>query len=440
MTTIDIDRSKIEGLGVSEWQDIGAFRTEQGKHTRYTFTAPIGYLTRAVKRPDPAKPFPQNRKVEKARAKRFGDYLREAAAKRESWTFPPIQLRAMQNSIRNEQVIHEGMGFVGMQVPRFSSWDIQDGQHRILGVYMFEEDTAARIAALHAEMAKAERKGDRGAIKTIQNEIAGIEKIRATILEGSMVEIVLVVADDQTHSQMFADIAINAKGINPDFAATLDMRDPVHRIAENIIETCPPLNGLISSGQSGRMSTSSPELLGAKGVANICHAVIVGTGRVGKNMHSRIEDDEELWRERVREFINAMFESFPDLQMLSKKEIDAPALRERSLIASASMWRSLAIAWHLVLYEEDRLTVGKAKEFFRELEPHLRCFKTVETPDTRTGELVKKVGMPENHWLWGPTGKFRVGNRTPEGRHSDINDLGRILAGWARNGIPSREG
>ena len=437
MATIEVDLSKFRGRGTSGWDDIPSFKTKQGQSIRYTFPAPVGYLSSAVKQPDPDQPFPGNRRVEPKRATGFAKYLRDNALGG-NWTFPPIQLRAPENGTRDDGA-QDGSFLTTMSISRLTKWDIQDGQHRILGVFIFQKEMEAKIRNLRDEIARSERKGEHATIRAKQEELIEAERIRSAILEDSQVEIVLVVANDSEHEQMFSDIARNAKGINPDFATILDARDPVHRIAKDLIETYEPFSGLISSGQSGRMSTKSPELLGAKNVADICHSVIVGPGRVGKNMRQELERDEGLWHDRIKEFLDAMFESFPDLEMLVRKENNAPALRERSLIASASMWRSLAIAWHLTRYEGDRVTADKAKEFFKALEPHLRCFEIVEIRNTRTGELVKKSGMPNNHWLWGPTDKFRVGNRTPEGRHSDINGLGRILADWARKGIPSED-
>ncbi len=435
MSALTIDqedrlREELAETAVSAWgEPLTAFRTTQGKQTRYTFTAPLAYLVDTVKRPDPREPFPGNRKVELTRARSFRDYLRDNATGNHGWTFPPIQLRTTQERIRETVVVSE-IGLVKIRVPRGSHWDIQDGQHRVLGVYLFAEETEKKIAELRNHLSRNE------ADTKVRQEFREIEQVRHIILNESQVEVVLVVADDRTHGLMFADIARYAKGINPDFATKLNTRDPVDRIAQDIIETFAPLAGLVSSGQAGRVGITSKDILGAKAVADICRSVIVGPGRIGKKIRGDIEENEALWRERIKEFLAVLFETFPDLEHLRAGEIDAPTLRGQSLIASSTMWRALAIAWHLILYKGDRLAVPDVRRFFANLEPHLRCFTDVQVVDPKTGKLVTRHGVPKDHPLWESTGKVRVGNRTLEGRNSDVNDLGRIFESWARQGLP----
>ena len=131
-----------------------------------------------------------------------------------------------------------------------------------------------------------------------------------------------------------------------------------------------------------------------------------------------------------------VFDSFGDLKRLTAGEITAPQLREESLLGSAITLRVLAIAWHELLYADDPLTVGDMKRFFNGLDPHMRCFEEVRVTNSR-GEPVTRVGVPDGHPIWGPTGKFRPGWRAPEGRISDVNDLGRTIASWGRRGLPA---
>lgn len=428
MTSVQIEASDVEGLGATSWKPYAALKTRQGKQERYTFTLPLRLLTKLVKRPDPKEPFVGNRKVELTRARAFSAYLSQNASGSHGWTFPPIQLRTTEDRFREKRTIAESISLVEIEVPDPSDWDIQDGQHRVLGVYLLKEELEREIAELRDRVAKDPEDEAR-------KQLDELLKRARLLLDDSQVEVVLVVADIRRHGQMFSDIARNAKGINPDFATMLDRRDVVHRIAGDIIEIT-PLSGMVSSGQHGRLSAKAPELLGAKTVADVCHGVIVGAGRVGKEKRTAIEENEELWRERVKEFIDTLFDCFPDLARLSRQEIDAPTLREQSLIAFAPMWRAMAIAWHLLLYEGERKAVADAKAFFRSLEPHMRCFQDVRVFDPKTDEFVTRHGMPENHPLWGRTGKFNVGNRTPEGRNSDVHDLGRIFETWARQGLP----
>jgi hypothetical protein len=437
MTTTDIDPKQLEGLGFSGTETILAFRTRQAGVRRFSFAMPIGTLIRSVKRPDPAKPFPGNRKVEQGRANKFADYLWENASKDPGWTCPPLQLRAAPEEIKSETTVSEDVNLVKFEVSKYRSWDIQDGQHRILGFNIFAERQDARIAELRRMVTKAERDGDRQTAAIHARTLRDVEARRRAILDDSQVEVVLVVADDAAHGQMFADIAIHAKGINPDFATLLDERDPVHRIATDLMQEYTPISGLVNDGQLGRTSTSSPYLVGAKSLADVCHGVIVGSGRVGKRMRDEIEQREAVWSGRVKEFLAVLFESFTDLQRVQRGELDAPALREESLIASATMIRVLAIAWHESLYSDgkDRLTVAQVREFFTKLEPHMRCFEDVEVTNPVTGEKAIKHGVPI-HSIWMGTGKFQLGTKAPSARQGDVNEFGKVLAAWAKAGIP----
>ena len=342
----------------------------------------------------------------------------------------------MTTSHQNPEVIAESARLVEVELPKHRRWDIQDGQHRMLGFDMFRERSEGEIARLRDLRAKAERSGEPASVKHYTEQLVEQERRHTAILDKAHVEVVVVVADDGDHGQMFADIAINAKGVNPDYAATLDQRDPVNRIATNLIERFPPLDGLVSDGQQGRLAPNSPFLLGTKSIADVARGVAVGTGRVGKRARDEIERDEAKWTRRITEFLATAFESFEDLQRLTGGEIDAPQLREESLLGSATTLRVLAIAWHEMLYADDPLTVGDVKRFFADLDPHMRCFGEVRAPNAR-GELTTRIGVMADHPIWGPTGKFQPGWKAPSGRISDVNDLGRVIASWGRHGLPA---
>ena len=430
-----IDRERVEGLGFAGTERVPAFRSRQGEHERYTFAMPVGTAIQSIRKPDPEQPFPGNRKVEPGRARKFMDYL-ESNALGGTWTCPPIQLRAAPSDILSVEVIAESARLVEVELPKHRRWDIQDGQHRMLGFDMFRERSEGEIARLRDLRAKAERSGEPASVKHYTEQLVEQERRHTAILDKAHVEVVVVVADDGDHGQMFADIAINAKGVNPDYAATLDQRDPVNRIATNLIERFPPLDGLVSDGQQGRLAPNSPFLLGTKSIADVARGVAVGTGRVGKRARDEIERDEAKWTRRITEFLATAFESFEDLQRLTSGEIDAPQLREESLLGSATTLRVLAIAWHEMLYADDPLTVGDVKRFFAELDPHMRCFGEVRAPNAR-GEMVTRIGVMADHPIWGPTGKFQLGWKAPSGRISDVNDLGRTIASWGRHGLPA---
>jgi hypothetical protein len=433
---IDIDANEVQGLGLTAKEQVLVLVSTQGPYKRYSLVMPPGVLIASTPRPDPDHPFPGNRKVEKPRAQKFADYLKANAFN--GWTCPPHQLRAHPSDVVFNRWVNEPANLAVIEIEKFRSWDIQDGQHRILGFNLFAEQSQGRIAELRRLLAAAERNGDVEVKARYQREVAEAEKVRRSILEESSVEVVIVVANDEEHGQMFADIAMHAKGINPDFATFLDQRDPVHRIATELMSGYSPLSGLVNDGQEGRTSTNSAYLLGAKSLADVCHGVIVGRGRVGKRVRDEIERNEKAWTERIQDFLNAIFDSFPDLKRLQRLEIDAPTLKAESLLGSATMLRVLAIVWHELVHEEDgpELSVSDMKAFFAELEPHLRCFQEVVVTNGK-GEQVVKYGVPGDDPVWSVTGVFQAGNKAPSARQGDINRLGEVVASWATEGLPA---
>ena len=438
MATIDIETTELAGLGLTAKEDVLVLCSKQGPFIRYSLVMPPGVLIRSTKTPDPDQPFPGNRKVERGRAQKFADYLKVNAQSAHGWTCPPHQLRAHPSDIEFKKWVQEQTGLAIVAIEKFRNWDIQDGQHRILGFNLFNDQMQQRVDDLRKLVTKSERNGDEPEVtKKLKRELRDADTTRRAILEDSMVEVVIVVAEESAHRQMFADIAMHAKGINPDFATVLDQRDPVHRIATDLMAGYSPLDGMVNDGQAGRTSSKSEHLFGAKSLADLCHGVIVGPGRVGKRVRDEIERNERLWADRIKDFLNALFESFPDLQRLRRDEIDAPTLRSESLLGSATMLRVLAIAWHELAYsEEDAKSVGEIKAFFAELEPHMRCFEDVEVENSK-GETITRKGLSATHPLWGPTGMFQHGNRAPSARQGDVNQFGRTVAGWGRKGIPT---
>ena len=431
-----VDPEAVEGLGFAGTERVAAFRSRQGDHDRFTLVMPVGTAIQSVRRPDPNQPFPGNRKVKLERARKFAEYLRDNALDDKNWTCPPIQLRAEPSDILSVKVISDSAHLVEVELPKHRRWDIQDGQHRMLGFHLFREKSESEIAKKRDLRAKAERTGQSVLARQYAAEQADEERRRAAILDKAHVEVVVVTANDDVHGQMFADIAINAEGVNPDYAATLDQRDPVNRIATDLIERFSLLDGLVSDGQIGRVVANSPFLLGTKNLADIARCVAVGPWRVGKRARDEIEAHEAKWVSRIQEFLATAFDTFEDLGRLSRREIDAPQLRSESLLGSAPMLRVLAIAWHELLYADDPLTVGDVKKFFADLDPHMRCFREVHVTNAR-GETATRIGVPDAHPIWGRTGKFQPGWKAPSGRNSDVTELGRIIAGWGRRGLPA---
>ena len=158
--------------------------------------------------------------------------------------------------------------------------------------------------------------------------------------------------------QIFADIANNAKGIRPDFKVFSDQRDVVNRIAREVATEHPLFTeGGVEDGQSTSMSASNPKLIGAKNVADIVRSVHVGvTGRVGRRVDDELSSNEVLASRKVKNFLDTLLASFPELRQIVNGEITPIELRKESMLGYGTIYRVLAG----VYYELKRADEGKS--------------------------------------------------------------------------------
>ncbi|CAM5313707.1 hypothetical protein SMICM304S_09207 [Streptomyces microflavus] len=111
-----------------------AIRTSQGGRTVYTTRIPLADLSVILTIPDPAKPDPDNRKVDISHAKGFGQYL----ADNPGWVAPALLIRDT-GGCRFEPISEDGsVGYLTVPWPigGIGRLITIDGQHRILGVHL----------------------------------------------------------------------------------------------------------------------------------------------------------------------------------------------------------------------------------------------------------------------------------------------------------------
>lgn len=445
MTIEQVDVSEIPAeVGLSQTILIPAFKASQAGRTFYNLTLSLLELVAAVEMPDPDKPLPDNRRVQKTRAKNFAvDYVL-GNADANVWVCPPLMVRCEPGEVKVHKTIKDfenGTAWVLLEMTRALVWAILDGQHRALGFKIALDELRDDIRKSRS-LVNAEEKD--GATPEVLAELkASLERNERKMAElaESHVAITLVEAPSSVGRQMFVDIARNAKGVNPDFTVVLDERSVVNRIAVELAAQHTLLQGRVEDGQSSRISAKSKELVGAKTVADIVRSVIVGTGRVGKRVEQEVASSEDVYLKQVSEFLDTLVASFADLQALIDGDVEAPELRHESLLGSSTMLRVLAIVWHKLREGDPEngvspMPVGKIETFFRELDPHMRSFKDVKTTDRATGDTKTKYGMPTGHPLWMPTGSFLPGSKAPQARQGTIKSLSDQMAAWARNGLP----
>lgn len=228
--------------------------------------------------------------------------------------------------------------------------------------------------------------------------------------------------------------------MNPDFTVVLDERSVVNRIAVDIANQHPLLKDRVETGQSKRISKNSLEFVGAKTVADIARSVFVGSGRVGKKKEADMAKAEDKYLGDVSDFLDSLVASFADLQDLTAGGVEAPELRQESVLGSSTMLRVLAIVWHELRAtdgSEKQMPVGKIEEFFRELDGHMRPFAEIKDTNPTTGEAETKYGMPLDNDLWMKTKAFLPGSKAPQARQGTISSLANQMVVWARTGVPS---
>jgi hypothetical protein len=416
------------GLGGARPIPLPATRYRQGGRTQYHVNLPLGQVTTLIRRPDPSRPLPGNRKVDAKRGQAFGDYLR----KNDDWVSPAVIVRVPIHEVQfTEKVAFQdgsAWGVLEIGIDVLTEILLLDGQHRTLGIFIAIEDTNTRIRKLRETIHGLRSQGG------LEGEVARQERLLAKEVDARRrlseehISIDIVEVSEKPAMQMFGDINNNAKGVNRDLSTVLDQRRAVNRIAMDLIERHVLLEDRVELGQERRMTPTSDKLLGAKAVSDIVHGVMVGTGRVGARVEDELDRNMTAAVQKVSQFLDVLLAGFTTLQEVVAGEVSPRALRDegspnRSMLGSVTMLRALAALYH-------ELTTGDSKHvpmsrveveaFFRKLEPHM-------------GE----IPVTESDQLWWPTGTFLPGSTAPQARQGTVKTLVDSMAAWARSGHPS---
>jgi hypothetical protein len=413
------------GLGVTRSILLPASRYHQGGRVQYHVNLPLGQVTTLIRRPDPNRILPGNRKVDAKRGQLFGDYLH----KNHDWVSPAIIVRVPVGEVQfTEKVPFEdgtAWGVLEIAIDVLTEILLLDGQHRTLGIFIAIEDTNARIRALRETISGLEEHEGLEVELARQKRLLEKETDARRRLSEEHISIDIVEVNEKPAMQMFGDINNNAKGVNRDLSTVLDQRRAVNRIAMDVIEHHVLLEDRVELGQERRMSPSNDKLLGAKAVADIVHGVTVGTGRVG----ARVEDDLDKTMvsavQKVSQFLDVLLAGFTTLQEVVAGEVSPRDLRDegsshRSMLGSVTMFRVLAAVYYELTTGDEvhpPMSRVEVESFFRKLEPHM-------------GELP----ITENDQLWWPTGTFLPGTAAPQARQGTIKALVEAMAEWARDG------
>jgi hypothetical protein len=409
------------GLGAARPIQLPATRYRQGGREMYHMVLTLAALPQLVTRPDPERPIDGNRKVDARHARDFGDYVLE----NQTWVAPSIIVRAPSGDVSfDEQAkFEDGSSWGVLNIPLHVLTEILilDGQHRSLGIFMAIEKVNAEIAHLVDLVRAAEANGNDIVTQKMTDDLAAA-KARREKLGREHFSIDLALVSNNDAKQLFADINTNLRGVSKDFTTILDQRGVVNRVALQLIESHSLLADRVETGQENRMSSRNPNLLGAKAVADIVRAILVGGGRISARRESEIEANQADAIRRVSTFLDVLVESFPGLASLVDGESDPITLRETSMLGSSTMLRVLAIAYYELTTAEDYpLSRAEVADFFRSLND--RMYEVPVSPDND---------------FWMSTRAFVPGNFAPQARTGSVRSLVTALVERARQSTTMR--
>ncbi len=426
--SIALDASRLSNIGAPKPIEVPATRYHQGGRTMFHVTLTLAQLTQLIpKRPDPNQPMEGNRRVDPGRAGKFAQYV----LAKEDWVSPAIIVRAPSGEV-DFDVIHpfdDGTAWGILKIPLHVLTEILllDGQHRTLGAFIAIDEINEQIRSKRDAVQAAANDENAPVLAELN---ASLNKLIATRerLNKEHIAVDLALVSTNQGKQMFVDIASNAKGVNRDFTTILDQRDVINRIAVDLMENHPLLIDRVEIGQSTRMSTTNPNFIGAKTVADLVRAVNIGvSGRIGKRVEDELTRNMPAAVAKVVAFLDVLVASSPELQHLVDEEIEPVELRaenspERSMIASATMLRALAGAYHDLtkppVSQGDPMALKRSEVevFFSKLAPKLR-----------------EIPITENEQFWMSTGAFMPGTSAPQASQGNINALVASLVSWARS-------
>lgn len=420
--TITNDFDLPAGLGAAKPVQLPATRYRQGGREMYHMVVPLAALPQIVSRPDPSRPIEGNRKVNAKHASDFGDYILD----NKTWVAPSIIVRAPSGDVTFEEKapFEDGAAWGILSIPLHVLTEILilDGQHRSLGIFMAIDKTNQKIAELVDLVRAAQNIDDVNAERELQSQLDAQKKLREKLgREHLSIDIALV--SNRDASQLFADINTNLRGVSKDFTTILDQRNVVNRIALELIENHALLINRVETGQENRMSSRNPNLLGAKSVADIVRAVLVGSGRISARRESEIEAAQADAVRRVGAFLDVLVDSFEDIEAVANGDIDPVTMREHSMLGSATMLRALAIIYHDLVNDPHRaLTRSQVSDYFRSIEHHMR-----------------EVPVEAENEFWMSTRAFVPGSTAPQARTGAVGGLVSTLTARAYEHVDANE-
>lgn len=398
-----------------------AQRIQQTSNSTFLFSLPITQALELLEIPDPAHPFPDNRRVSKKHAMDFGNYWESHET---HWIVPPLLLDSsstlhfdlISKSTNNTELVELELVKGNRETLR-----ILDGQHRILGWYLKQIELGQRLDDATSAYNKFVISGAR---KESEKTVLEIDRIK-WILERLNTEHVAVnLLDSLTarlHQQLFVDIAKNALGINKTVQAKFDSASAVNRVTQSLIKNHPLFEDRIDLEKTS-CSGSNPNLLTVVNVSDITrHACFGVNRRVTAKRENNYKD--AVLEENVTIFLDLMVNQIPQLNQIIEGKMTPETLREKYMLGSGTIWRCLSGTFYetCVIIDDDEGTIEIDRTQLQKFEEFLAMF----------GE---KMSLPISRG-WFATNLFPIErSKAPSSRSQDLEAMVGLMSAWTRNG------
>lgn len=388
----------------------------------YSISLPIVDALKVLEIPDPGRPFPGNRRVNKKHAMEFGNYWEREPG---NWMVPPILIDS-EETIRAEVVVASGLdgSFFELELPveSFGILKILDGQHRILGWYLKFLELDVRRADTTTTFNRAIVAGNEKLAQEATHEIQMIAEVSDRLASERISINIIDSLDERRHQQFFVDIAKNALGINKTVQAKFDNSSVINRVAQFLIKTHPLLVDNVDLEKT-TCSGTNENLLSVVNVADVVRHVCFGiSSRVTARREVTYDDDSVM--AIAKSFFDVMQSSLPAVENMSQKSLSAVSLRQTSLLGSGTIWRCFAGAYFEICVKSDDATGELALSKIG-----LSRFRTL------LSLLEDDLGLPiSERWL--RTGLFPNENsKAPSSRAQDLSAMVEVLDSWSREAV-----
>ena len=402
-------------------QKVLAKRIKRTGNSTYLFSLPIKIALEMLEIPDPAHPFPDNRRVSKKHAMDFGNYWESHEA---DWIVPPLLLDSSltlnyesisKNSNETELVNLELVG--GDR----ETLRILDGQHRILGWYLKQLELESRMADATSAYNKLIISGAKRESELVIQEIDHIDRLKERLQNEHVAINLLDSLTPQLHQQFFVDIAKNALGINKTVQAKFDSASIVNRVTQNLIKNHPLLENRIDLEKTS-CSGSNANLLTVVNISDITRHACFGVNRMVTLKRENNYKDEVL-EENVTAFLDSMVKHIPQLQQVISGAMKPEALRENYMLGSGTIWRCLSGTFYetCVIIDDDEGSIEIDRTQLRKFEKFL-------------GQFAENMVLPISR-EWFATGLFPIKrSKAPSSRAQDLESMVSLMSAWTRNG------